>query len=225
MRLSEDPSADQGLTSSSLSAVQRAKYENSNPHGTMHFSVIDKDNSAVSLTSPVNLIFDAKFMDSVTGIILNDELVDFSIPGVPNNFCLFPSPCNYIAPFERPLFTITPTNIEDEDKNFQLVVGVSGGSQILTATLNVILNAFDFDLNIFEAVKTPIIHHQLIPNKARFETGHSAKIMEVLITKRHQFRNLPETGTASASQAIRRFGDGPIHAASDPRKQGVATAY
>ncbi|KAI7893917.1 nucleophile aminohydrolase [Mucor mucedo] len=158
----------------------------------MHFSAVDKDDGAVSLTSTVNLMFDAKFMDPVTGIILNDELVVFSIPGVPNNFCLFPSHCNYIGPFGPPLFTITPTNIEDEDNNFQL---------------------------------TPRIHHQLIPNKARFETGHSAKILEVLITKGHQFRNLPETGTASASQAIRRFSDGPIHAASDLRKQGVATEY
>ncbi|KAI7890522.1 gamma-glutamyltransferase [Mucor mucedo] len=201
------------------------KYENNDPHGTMHLSVVDKDNGAVSLTSTVNLMFGAKFMDPVTGIILNDELDDFSIPGIPNNFGLFPSPYNYIAPFKRPLSTITPTIIEDEDNNLQLVVGGSGGSQILTATLNVILNTFDFGLDVFEAVKAPRIHHQLIPNEVQFETGYSAEILEVLKTKGHQFRNLLETGTTSASQAIRRFSDGTIHAASDPRKQGVAAAY
>jgi gamma-glutamyltranspeptidase/glutathione hydrolase/leukotriene-C4 hydrolase len=75
------------------------KYENNDPHGTMHLSVIDKDNNAVSLTSTVNLMFGAKFMDPISGVILNDELDDFSIPGVPNNFGLYPSPFNYIGLF------------------------------------------------------------------------------------------------------------------------------
>lgn len=151
----------------------------------MHLSVIDKDDGAVALTSTVNLMFGAKFMDPITGIILNDELDDFSIPGVPNNFGLFPSPYNYIAPFKRPLSTITPTIIEDEDNNLELVVGGSGGSQILTATLNVILNTFDFGQNVFEAVKAPRIHHQLIPNQVQFESGYSADILEALKTKGH----------------------------------------
>jgi gamma-glutamyltranspeptidase/glutathione hydrolase/leukotriene-C4 hydrolase len=73
------------------------KYESNDPHGTMHLSVIDKDNGAVALTSTVNLMFGAKFMDPVTGVILNDELDDFSIPGIPNNFGLYPSPYNYIG--------------------------------------------------------------------------------------------------------------------------------
>jgi gamma-glutamyltranspeptidase len=161
------------------------KYENNDPHGTMHLSVVDKDNGAVSLTSTVNLMFGAKFMDPVTGIILNDELDDFSIPGTPNNFGLFPSPYNYIAPFKRPLSTITPTMIEDEDNNLELVVGGSGGSQILTATLNVILNTFDFGDNVFEAVKAPRIHHQLIPNEVQFETGYNPDVLEELKTKGH----------------------------------------
>lgn len=67
----------------------------------MHLSVIDKDNNAVSLTSTVNLMFGAKFMDPISGVILNDELDDFSIPGVPNNFGLYPSPFNYIGLFEE----------------------------------------------------------------------------------------------------------------------------
>lgn len=164
------------------------KYENNDPHGTMHLSVVDKDNGAVALTSTVNLMFGAKFMDPVTGIILNDELDDFSIPGIPNNFGLFPSPYNYIAPLKRPLSTITPTIIEDENNNLQLVVGGSGGSQILTATLNVIINTFDFGLDIFEAVKAPRIHHQLIPNEVQFETGYSTEILKVLKTKGHEVK-------------------------------------
>ncbi|KAG2234762.1 hypothetical protein INT48_000111 [Thamnidium elegans] len=201
------------------------KYENNDPHGTMHLSVVDKDDGAVSLTSTVNLMFGAKFMDPVSGVILNDELDDFSIPGVPNNFGLFPSAYNYIEPFKRPLSTITPTIIEDGNRQLELVVGGSGGSQILTATLNVILNTYDFKQNIFEAVKAPRIHHQLIPNEVQFETGYDATILEDLQNKGHVLRNLEETGTVSASQAIRRFENGTVHAASDPRKQGVAAAY
>ncbi|KAL9557986.1 hypothetical protein MBANPS3_001133 [Mucor bainieri] len=201
------------------------KYENNDPHGTMHLSVIDKDNNAVSLTSTVNLMFGAKFMDPISGVILNDELDDFSIPGVPNNFGLFPSPYNYIEPFKRPLSTITPTIIEDENNNLELVVGGSGGSQILTATLNVILNTYDFHQNVFDAVKAPRIHHQLIPNEVQFETGYSSEVLSVLTEKGHLLRNLAETGTVSASQAIRRFSNGTLHAASDPRKNGLAAAY
>lgn len=181
------------------------KYENNDPHGTMHLSVVDKDNNAVSLTSTVNLMFGAKFMDPISGVILNDELDDFSIPGVPNNFGLYPSPFNYIGLFQeenpkrnrcidltlyiepnkRPLSTITPTIIEDENNNLELVVGGSGGSQILTATLNVILNTYDFHQNVFEAVKAPRIHHQLIPNEVQFETGYDEEILESLTQKGH----------------------------------------
>ncbi|KAI9264485.1 gamma-glutamyltransferase [Sporodiniella umbellata] len=113
------------------------KYELNDPHGTMHLSVVDKDGGAVSLTSTVNLSFGAKFMDPISGIIMNDEMDDFSIPGVPNNFGLYPSIYNYAEPGKRPLSTITPAIVENEDSTLDLVVGGSGGSQILTATLNV----------------------------------------------------------------------------------------
>ncbi|KAI9476067.1 MAG: gamma-glutamyltransferase [Benjaminiella poitrasii] len=161
------------------------KYDNNDPHGTMHLSVIDASNGAVSLTSTVNLMFGAKFMDPVTGVILNDELDDFSIPGIPNSFGLYPSPYNYIEPYKRPLSTITPTIVEDTETNELLVIGGSGGSQILTATLDVILNAFDFNQNLFEAVKQPRIHHQLLPNIVQFETGYDNIILEELVKKGH----------------------------------------
>jgi gamma-glutamyltranspeptidase/glutathione hydrolase/leukotriene-C4 hydrolase len=154
----------------------------------MHLSVIDKENGAVSLTSTVNLSFGAKFMDPVTGVILNDELDDFSIPGVPNNFGLYPSPYNYIEPFKRPLSSITPVIIEDENNHLELVVGGSGGSQILTATLNVILNSLDFGQDLFEAVKAPRIHHQLIPNEVQYETGYSQAILDFLAGRGHEVK-------------------------------------
>ncbi|KAG1456588.1 hypothetical protein G6F56_006795 [Rhizopus delemar] len=191
----------------------------------MHLSVVDKDDGAVSLTSTVNLKFGAKFMDPISGIIMNDEMDDFSIPGIPNNFGLYPSIYNYAEPGKRPLSTITPTVIENEDNTLDLVVGGSGGSQILSATLNVILNTYDFGADLFEAVKAPRIHHQLFPNVVGFETGYSEETLNSLVKKGHQLQNLAETGTVSASQAIRRFKNGVLHAASDPRKEGLAAAY
>ncbi|RCI02959.1 hypothetical protein CU098_010091 [Rhizopus stolonifer] len=201
------------------------KFETKDPHGTMHLSVVDKDDGAVSLTSTVNLKFGAKFMDPISGIIMNDEMDDFSIPGIPNNFGLYPSIYNYAEPGKRPLSTITPTIIENEDNTLDLVVGGSGGSQILSATLNVILNTYDFGADLFEAVKAPRIHHQLFPNVVGFETGYSEETLNSLVKKGHQLQNLAETGTVSASQAIRRFKNGVLHAASDPRKEGLAAAY
>ncbi|KAG0763295.1 hypothetical protein G6F57_006456 [Rhizopus arrhizus] len=199
------------------------KFQTKDPHGTMHLSIVDKEDGAVSLTSTVNLMFGAKFMDPVTGIIMNDEMDDFSIPGIPNSFGLYPSIYNNAAPGKRPLSTITPTIIESEDNAIELAVGGSGGSQILTATLNVILNTYDFNHDLFEAIKAPRIHHQLIPNLVGFETGYDEAILRALEEKGHQ--NLVETGTVSGSQAIRRFKNGTLHAASDPRKGGLAAAY
>ncbi|CEI93379.1 Putative Gamma-glutamyltransferase [Rhizopus microsporus] len=201
------------------------KFDTKDPHGTMHLSVIDKEDGAVSLTSTVNLMFGAKFMDPVTGIILNDEMDDFSIPGIPNNFGLYPSVYNYAAPGKRPLSTITPTIIEGENNKLEMAVGGSGGSQIMTATLNVILNTYDFGDNVFDAVSAPRIHHQLFPNVVGFETGYDVNILNQLEKIGHTLQNLAETGTVSASQAIRKFSNGTLHAASDPRKKGVAAAY
>lgn len=103
----------------------------------MHLSVISKDTSAVALTSTVNLIFGSRVMDRKTGIILNDQQDDFSSPGLSNAFGFSPSPYNFIAPNKRPLSSITPSIIENENGELMMVVGGSGGSEIITATVNV----------------------------------------------------------------------------------------
>ena len=133
------------------------------------------DGSAVSLTSTVrelnklcscqkiNLLFGSRLMDPNTGIILNDEMDDFSIPGISNAFGLAPSPYNYIQPGKRPLSSCVPTIIEKDGK-VELVVGASGGSRIITSTANVIVNVLDFGRNPLDAVSDPRAHHQLLPN-------------------------------------------------------------
>ncbi|KAI8970606.1 gamma-glutamyltransferase [Pilobolus umbonatus] len=117
-------------------AYYNPKFDHVDSHGTMTLSVVDENDGAVTLTSTVNLSFGSHVMDPTTGVILNNEMDDFSIPGTPNMFGLFPSAYNYIEPGKRPLSSITPVIVETDSK-FELALGGSGGSMIPTATLNV----------------------------------------------------------------------------------------
>lgn len=105
-------------------------------HGTTHMSTVDRDDMAVALTSTVNLLFGSKLLDPKTGVILNNEMDDFSIPGYANAFGLQPSPFNYPEPGKRPLSSCVPTIVERDGK-FEMSLGGSGGSRILTAVLQV----------------------------------------------------------------------------------------
>ncbi|KAF9434162.1 hypothetical protein BGZ76_008470, partial [Entomortierella beljakovae] len=127
-----------GLIRANISDERTFPVEYYNPHwgpidnhGTTHLSSVDKDNMAVALTSTVNLVFGSKLLDPKTGIILNDEMDDFSIPGTPNAFGLQPSPYNFPRSGKRPLSSCVPTIIE-RDGQFELALGGSGGSRILT---------------------------------------------------------------------------------------------
>ncbi|CAO3608955.1 unnamed protein product [Cunninghamella echinulata] len=200
------------------------KYDHMESPGTMHLSVVDENNGAVALTSTVNLLFGAKVMDAKTGIIFNDEMDDFSIPGVPNDFGLYPSSYNYVVPGKRPLSSITPVIVENDGK-FELSLGGSGGSQIATASLNTLLNILDFDMDIYEAIETPRVHHQLMPNQAGIELGFDINLENALRERNHEIYTLFRNKTMSAVQAVRRLSNGECHAASDPRKFGLASAY
>lgn len=103
----------------------------------MHLSVVCEDTSAVALTSTINLNFGSGIMDPATGIILNDQQNDFSGVGMSNYFGFSPSVANFVAAGKRPLSSTTPTIIENQDRQLKMVVGSSGGSQIITATVNV----------------------------------------------------------------------------------------
>ncbi|KAL9549312.1 hypothetical protein MBANPS3_005268 [Mucor bainieri] len=200
------------------------KFDHIESHGTMHLSVVDEHDGAVALTSTVNLIFGSHIMDPSTGVILNDEMDDFSIPGVPNMFGLYPSEYNYAGPRKRPLSSITPTIIE-KDTRFEMAVGGSGGSIIPTATLNAIINVLDYGQDLYTAIAAPRVHHQLLPNVAIVENGYSKSKQDALAAKKHSVFVLPQNFSISAVQAVRRLPDGTLEAASDPRKMGIAAAY
>lgn len=133
---------------------------------------------AVSLTSTVNLIFGSRVLDPETGIILNDEMDDFSIPDVPNKFGLYPSPCtniplsllrnadaltdNFPEPGKRPLSSTVPTIIEHLDGSFYIAIGGSGGSRIFSSVFQVLLN-LDRGMDVSQAIEYGRLHDQLYP--------------------------------------------------------------
>ncbi|KAG0183232.1 hypothetical protein DFQ28_000102 [Apophysomyces sp. BC1034] len=200
------------------------KYDKIENHGTMHISVVDKDDGAVALTTTVNLGFGSRLMDPVTGIILNNEMDDFSIPGQPNAFDLYPSKMNYIAPGKRPLSSMSPTIVE-RDGMFELAVGGSGGSKIISSVLNVLLNYLDNGHDLLDAVATPRVHHQLLPNKVDIETGIDQQIVKSLRKRGHEIYQLGKGDTISAVEMVGRAADGTVQAASDPRKFALGSAY
>ncbi|CAO3592925.1 unnamed protein product [Absidia cylindrospora] len=200
------------------------KYDHVESHGTMHLSVIDENDGAVALTSTMNLLFGSRLMDAATGVIFNDQMDDFSIPGTPNMFGLSPSKNNYVAPGKRPLSSITPAIVE-HDGTLELVLGGSGGSTILTSTLNVLLNVLNYGKDLYTATETPRLHHQLVPNIALLEDDKDISLMQALKERGHQTFVLPPEFHVSAVQSVQRFSNGQIGAVSDPRKQGLAAAY
>src|SRR6185503_2006925 len=113
--------------------------------GTQHISAVDRDGGACALTTTINNPFGSGVVVDELGVILNDEMDDFSAaPGVPNAFGLVGSAANEIAPGKRPLSSMTPTLVLDGEGRVVMVVGASGGSQIISSTLQVLSDVIDF---------------------------------------------------------------------------------
>ncbi|KAG1751511.1 gamma-glutamyltranspeptidase [Suillus paluster] len=174
-------------------------------HGTSHTSVVDKDGMAVALTTTVNLIFGSMVLDPETGIILNDEMDDFAVPGSPNGFGLWPSPYNYPEPGKRPLSSTVPSIIENADGSFYLAIGGSGGGQIF-------------------AIEAGRVHDQLYPLTVDADDIVPGLILNALIDRGHNVTVSDINRIAAVVQAVVSK-DGKIFAASDSRKNGEAAGY
>lgn len=198
------------------------EYDVLNNHGTTHMSLLDSDGMAVALTSTINLGFGSQIMDPATGIILNDEMDDFSTTNQTNGFGLRPSPNNKIIPGKRPLSSTSATIVEHNGQ-VELVVGGSGGSRILTAVLQVIINVLDFGMRLDHAIDAPRLHHQLLPHKLDVDSQFPSALVHALASFGHEIN--PRKQSASVVQAVHRISDGSIHAVSDGRKHGVAAGY
>ena len=144
--------------------------------GTAHLSVIDAEGNAVALTTTVNLGFGADLVAGKTGIVLNDEMDDFSLqPGVPNAFGLIGNEQNAVAPRKRPLSSMTPTIALDAGGRVRVVVGAAGGPTIITATAQVLMNVVDWKLAAQAAIAAPRIHHQWFPEMLGVEPEIGAR--------------------------------------------------
>lgn len=196
----------------------------SNPedHGTCHVSVLDEDGNAVSVTSTINQVFGAMFRSNSTGIIFNDEMDDFSSPNITNAFGIPPSPVNFIKPGKRPLSSMSPTIIVDENNHVRLVIGAAGGTKITTAVaLSIMLNIWA-DYNVKEAVDAYRVHHQLFPMAIQYENGFPQPVLNHLRTLKHNVTTYTGIGSAITAIAKNKM---TITAISDYRRQGKTAGY
>ncbi|KAH3687252.1 hypothetical protein WICPIJ_001768 [Wickerhamomyces pijperi] len=197
----------------------KPQYEDNNPHGTTHFAIVDQYNNAVSMTSTINLLFGSMVMDPVTGIILNDEMDDFSSPGFNNSFGLAPSVYNLIRPGKKPLSSAVPTIIVNELGKPDFIIGAAGGSRIITAVFQAIVRIYSFNMPLLETLAYPRLHHQLLPDYIEHEQYIGSDILESLAAKGH---NLKQEAPKTAMNGIRRW-RGEWHAVSDFwRKRGIS---
>lgn len=142
---------------------------------TTHYSVMDKEGNAVSVTTTINSAFGSRVVVEGAGFLLNNEMDDFSAkPGSPNQFGLIGGEANSIAPGKRMLSSMTPTIILKDHKPF-MVIGSPGGSTIITTVLQVIVNTIDFGMNIRQAIDAPRFHHQWLPDHIDYEENAITK--------------------------------------------------
>ncbi|KAK4280969.1 hypothetical protein QN277_012519 [Acacia crassicarpa] len=213
-------------------------------HGTSHFCIVDADRNAVSFTTTVNWVFGAGVLSPSTGIVLNNEMDDFSIPTIVSPEELPPAPTNFIRPNKKPLSSMTPVIVTKDDRLVG-VIGGSGGLHIFPSVIQVFLNHFILGMDPLDSVQSPRIYHTLIPNVVRYEnlTGPYGDHIEVLEETRHFLEDrghqLKEAQSPLAitqlivqdfktpikmNRKISNVMHGTLTGVSDPRKGGCPAA-
>jgi gamma-glutamyltranspeptidase/glutathione hydrolase len=193
------------------------------PTHTTHLSVIDRAGNAVAMTVTVNDNFGSGFVPPGTGIVMNNQMDDFSAqPGVPNLFGLVGAEANSIQPGKRPLSSMTPTIVRDAHGVVKIAIGAAGGPKIITAVFQSLLNRLEFGLSLVDAVSAPRIHHQWKPESVRYEkSGISADVLEAL--KKAGY-SLVESDRLGVIHAVERLPNTRVVGAPDPRGEGAAVA-
>jgi gamma-glutamyltranspeptidase/glutathione hydrolase len=190
---------------------------------TTHLSVVDGQGRAVSLTQTINTTFGSGVVVCGTGIILNNEMDDFSsAPGAPNVFGLIQGEANAIAPGKVPLSSMSPSLVFKDGKLF-MVIGSPGGPRIITTVLQVMINVIDFNMDIQSAISAPRIHHQWQPDQLYLERNRLTPDQVLALARRgHRMKNYFLAGNA---QGIIVRPDGSMEGASDPRGVGAPAGY
>ncbi|MEO7108605.1 MAG: gamma-glutamyltransferase [Rhodoferax sp.] len=206
------------------------------PHegtNTTHYSIIDKDGNAVSVTYTLNDWFGAKVTAAHTGVLLNNEMDDFTVKvGVPNMYGLVQGQANSIAPGKRPLSSMSPTIVTRDGKPV-IVVGTPGGSRIITAVTHTIWNMIDYGMNVQEAVDAPRFHQQWLPDVTNMDTfAISPDTRKILEGMGHKL-GAPQPANHLAAIIVgapsldgKPVGNNRFYGANDPRRNtGLALGY
>lgn len=191
---------------------------------TTHFSVVDKEGNAVSVTTTLNGGYGSRVVVKGAGFFMNNEMDDFSVKaGAPNMYGLVGNKANAIAPGKRMLSSMTPSIVEKDGKLF-MVVGTPGGSTIITSVYQTILNVLEHGMNMQQAVNAFKFHHQWLPDKTVFEAG---AFTENTI-KKLQSRNYNievQRNSIGRMDCILVLPDGSLEGGSDPRGDDTSTGY
>ncbi|MDP9990686.1 gamma-glutamyltranspeptidase/glutathione hydrolase [Variovorax boronicumulans] len=207
-----------------------APHEGSN---TTHYSITDQWGNAVSVTYTLNDWFGAKVTADKTGVLLNNEMDDFTSKiGVPNMYGLVQGEANAIAPGKRPLSSMSPTIVSKDGKPV-FVVGTPGGSRIITAVLHTILNVVDYGMNVQEAVDAPRFHQQWLPDVTNVETFAISPDTRKILTDMGHNLGVPQPANHLAAIIVgapslggKPIGANRFYGANDPRRNtGLAAGY
>ena len=209
----------------SSSTVSKGEVNYAESDETTHYSIVDQFGNAVSVTTTINGGYGSKLYSEELGLFFNNEMDDFSAkPGVPNMFGLIGAEANKIQPQKRMLSSMTPTIVEKDNELF-VVVGTPGGSTIITAVAQTILNAHEFDMSMQEAVNANRFHHQWLPDMVTFEpNGFDEATLEELTTKRY-IHNKGYTRIIGKVDAIKVLPSGSLEGGADPRGDDTAIGF
>jgi gamma-glutamyltranspeptidase/glutathione hydrolase len=224
MLIAKDYAAKQRATIDAAHATPWAEAAPAKPQregsNTTHYSVVDSKGNAVSNTYTLNFPYGVGLVAEGTGILLNNELDDFTAaPGAANAFGLVGFEANLPGPGKRPLSSMSPTIVLRDGKPV-LVTGTPGGSRIISAVTQVIVNTIDYRMNIAAAVAAPRIHHQWLPDEVRAERGIPDAVLAKLRDKGHK---VVDTLGQTSANSIFIGPHGPL-GAPDPRTRGAWAA-
>ena len=192
---------------------------------TTHYSIVDPQGNAVSVTTTLNGAYGSKLYAEELGFFLNNEMDDFSAkPGVPNMFGLIGAEANAIEPGKRMLSSMTPTIVEKDGKLW-MVLGTPGGSTIITSVMQTILNVAEYEMGMQQAVNAPRFHHQWLPDEVRFEpNSFEDETLNVLRNKGYKV-TVRESTILGKVDAILVLPNGKLEAGADRRGDDAAAGF
>jgi gamma-glutamyltranspeptidase/glutathione hydrolase len=214
-------SMEKATKSSVVKAGDPLAYES---RETTHYSVIDKNGNAVSVTTTLNTGFGCGVLVEGAGFFLNNEMDDFSAkPGSPNIFGLIGNEANAIQPYKRPLSSMTPTIVLKNGEPF-LIIGTPGGSTIITTVMQIILNVAIHGMDIQEAVSVPRVHSQWLPDAIIVEQRSLSKDVEQNLINRGHIIRPYRWGTIGQANGI-MIGEKGFYGGADPRGENATEGY